>query len=135
MTDQVNGCTSIAQVTVGEAPAPDFLPVIWQPDCHVRTGAVDFGPIDGGKAPFRYSINGGQSYDDEASFESLTPGVYELVVQDAYGCTAVEMREVETPFFPGVTLTALHELELGEFVQLLPVLNLPENNVATWECN
>ncbi len=133
VTDQVNGCTSIAQVTVGEAPAPDFLPVIWQPDCHVGTGAVDFGPIDGGKAPFRYSINGGQSYDDEASFESLTPGVYELVVQDAYGCTAVEMREVETPFFPGVTLTALHELELGEFVQLLPVLNLPENNVTTWE--
>jgi len=133
VTDLVNGCTSIAQVTVGEAPAPDFLPVIWQPDCHLGTGAVDFGPIDGGKAPFRYSINGGQSYQNEASFETLTPGVYELVVQDAYGCTAVEMREVETPFFPKVTLTALSDLELGDSVQLLPVLNLPANNVATWE--
>ena len=133
VTNPVNGCTSTAQVVVEEVQPPQFLPVLWQPDCHILTGAVDFGPVTGGEAPFRYSINGGDSYDSETSFEVLAPGEYELVVQDAYGCTAVETREVEAPFFPQLSLGAIDILALGDSVQLTPVLNLPISNVSSWE--
>jgi gliding motility-associated-like protein len=133
VTNLVNGCTSTAQTTVSEVLPPQFQPVTWQPDCHVTTGAIDFGSVTGGLAPYHYSINGGQTYHTENSFETLSPATYELVVQDNYGCTAIETVEVVAPFLPTVSLDALNILSLGDSIQLTPVLNLPQNNIASWE--
>ncbi|MCC6279599.1 MAG: gliding motility-associated C-terminal domain-containing protein [Saprospiraceae bacterium] len=133
VTNPANGCTSAAQVTVAEVLPPEFTPVIWQPDCHTMTGAVDFGSVIGGKAPFRYSINGGDSYQSGGSFDAMTPGIYELVVEDDYGCTSIETWEIETPFFPELALDAVSLIALGDSVQLIPELNMPENFVASWE--
>ncbi|MCA0238579.1 MAG: gliding motility-associated C-terminal domain-containing protein [Bacteroidetes bacterium] len=133
VTNPLNGCTAIAQTTVSEVQAPDFLPVVFQPDCHLPTGAIDFGPVTGGLAPYRFSLDGGQNYASANSFEALSPGVYELIVQDDYGCTAVETREIIAPFQPSVALEALNVLLLGDSVSLQPVLNLPANNIASWE--
>lgn len=133
VTNPVNGCTSIASVTVGEVFPPEFEPIAWQPDCHVRTGAIDFGAVSAGNAPFQYSINAGQSYQNGTSYESLDPGIYELVVQDNDGCTAVETIEITAPFFPELTIEDLHTLALGESVPLVPVINMPQTSVASWE--
>ena len=133
ITNPLNGCTSSAQTLVGEVPLPEFQSVVFQPDCHLPTGAIDFGSVSGGLAPYRYSLDGGQNYSSDNSFEALSPGIYELIVQDDYGCTAVETREIIAPFQPTVALESLNVLLLGDSVSLQPVLNLPANNIASWE--
>jgi len=132
VTNPANGCTATDNVQVTEIPLPDFDPTLTLPNCHIPTGAIAFGPITGGQAPFRYSINGGQSFGVSPNFSSLQPGPYELVVTDALGCTAAQQAAIAPPFLPTVTLSAGPVLELGDSLQLLPILNLPQNQVAEW---
>lgn len=43
-----------------------------------------------GVAPFTYSINAGQSAQNEPLFNSIPPGTYQIVVTDANGCTLTQ---------------------------------------------
>ncbi|MEQ1745326.1 MAG: gliding motility-associated C-terminal domain-containing protein, partial [Saprospiraceae bacterium] len=132
VTNPQNGCAATASVPVTEIPLPTFAPTLTQPNCHISTGAVAFGPVSGGEAPFRYSVNGGQSFQVSPNFSGLKPGPYDLVVIDALGCITDVMVAIAPPFFPTVTLSVVPALELGDSVQLEPVLNLPANQVADW---
>jgi len=132
VTNPANGCTTTDNVLVSEIPLPDFDPALTQPNCHIPTGAIAFGPVSGGQAPFRYSINGGQSFNVSPNFSSLQPGPYVLVVSDALGCSASMPVAIAPPFLPTVTLSVGPVLELGDSLQLQPLLNLPANQVAEW---
>ncbi|MDF1696586.1 MAG: hypothetical protein P1U56_12170 [Saprospiraceae bacterium] len=47
----------------------------------------------GGVEPYQYSIDGGTSFQDNALFENLPDGIYDIVVSDAADCDV--MQEVE----------------------------------------
>jgi gliding motility-associated-like protein len=132
LTDPSNGCTAVRSVNVVAVEPPLFEPVLWQPTCLEPEGALDFGPVSAGKPPFAYSIDGGQSYSPAGEADGLAPGAYALVLRDAYGCTAAESVEIEAVFLPEVDLPAVLNVALGDVVQFQPVLNFPENEVATW---
>lgn len=132
VTNPANGCTATDNVQVTEIPLPDFDPMLTQPNCHIPTGAIAFGPVTGGQAPFRYSINGGQSFGVSPNFSSLQPGPYDLVVTDALGCTTAQQAAIAPPFLPTVSLAVGPVLELGDSLQLQPILNLPQSQVAEW---
>ncbi len=132
VTNPANGCTATDNVLVTEIPLPTFVPQPTQPNCHIQTGAIAFGAVAGGEAPFRYSINGGQSFQVSPNFSNLQPGPYDLVVSDALGCTAIQPLAISPPFLPTVTLSVGPILELGDSLQLQPILNLPANQVADW---
>ena len=42
--------------------------------------------VNGGTAAYSYSINNGLSWQDEASFDGLAPGVYDLWAKDSHNC-------------------------------------------------
>lgn len=133
VTDPANGCTSTAAVLVTEVPPPAFTPELMQPDCHDSKGAVDLGAVTGGSSPFQYSKDGGQTFQSQPFFNSLSPGNYDLVVRDAFGCTAEASVQLDAPFLPTVSLPEIVSMELGEAVSLEPVLNQSAANIATWQ--
>jgi len=133
VTDPTNGCTATDQTTVTETPPPNFTPTVWQPDCLDPTGAVDFGAVTGGKSPFRYSVDGGQTYRSSPAFDNLKIGTYFLVVQDAYGCEANGTVDLQLPFTPTVTLPASTLIELGDSVLLVPELNQAFADISKWQ--
>ncbi|MBX2891529.1 MAG: gliding motility-associated C-terminal domain-containing protein [Saprospiraceae bacterium] len=133
VTNPSNGCTSADEVAVVEVPLPTFAPELLQPDCHNTKGAVDFGSVAGGKAPFSYSNDGGQTFSAYSYLANLSPGLYDLVVRDAYGCTAESSVQIDLPFEPTVALPPHIQVELGEVVQLEPVLNQSVSNIVSWE--
>ncbi|NEN24338.1 hypothetical protein G3O08_12565 [Cryomorpha ignava] len=83
--DEDGACAQTIPVflTVGKVPRPRNLQLI-PSTCPANTGKIIFGDMDG-KTPFQYSVNG--ETKTNATFENLAPGIYELSVQDALGCT------------------------------------------------
>ncbi len=132
VTNLVNSCTSTATTVVTEIGLPTFAPTLWQPNCLTPTGAIDFGPISGGAAPFHYSINGGQTFGTDADMEGIKPGNYTLLVSDKFGCTDSQEIEIQVPFLPTVTLASISALELGDSIVLQPMLNQPASKIVTW---
>jgi len=132
VTDLDNGCTASDAVTVTEIPLPAFEPALTQPDCHQPKGTISFGPVSGGTAPFRYSFNGGQSFSGISVSGNLAPGTYELIVQDAEGCTATAEALVLPPFFPSVTLPEFYLIPQGDSIQILPLTTPPAAGLADW---
>jgi len=133
VTDPANGCTSTDATIVTEVLPPTFKPTVWQPDCLDPTGAVDFGPVTSGKAPFQYSVDGGNTYRNSPNFDNLKISTYYLRVRDAYGCEADVTVDLQLPFTPTVTLPALTIIELGDSILLQPELNQPAANIVQWQ--
>lgn len=133
VTNSANGCTSTDEVAVTKILPPSFEPELLQPDCHETKGAVDFGAITNGKSPFKYSTNGGQIFVNQSFVSNLPPNSYDLVVSDAYGCTADTSIEIEEPFIPTVSLPDVVKIEMGEVVYLQPTINQLFSNIVTWE--
>jgi subtilisin-like proprotein convertase family protein len=48
----------------------------------------------GGTAPYQYSIDGGASYSSTSAYESLPNGTYQLAIQDANGCIALDIVSI-----------------------------------------
>ncbi|MCC7246131.1 MAG: gliding motility-associated C-terminal domain-containing protein [Saprospiraceae bacterium] len=132
VTNPANGCTAMDNVAVISVPAPEFDPALVQPDCHALSGSIDFGVQAGGQAPFTFSIDGGQTFGNQALIEDLLPGLYTLVVQDAFGCSASETVSIEPPLIPSLSIAALDLLDLGDSVLLQPVTNILSGLVNSW---
>ncbi len=71
------------------------LNVINESEAGANNGAI-FIDASNGVGPFQYSIDGGQTFVDNPSFLNLIGGEYELLVQDALGCTYEETVLVGT---------------------------------------
>jgi hypothetical protein len=67
----------------------------------------------GGNPPFQYSIDGGQTFQDEGTFEGLGTGDYTIVVIDAIGCT--KEIDVTVDF-----VSNSNDLVFGQIIELFP---------------
>ncbi|KAF2514126.1 hypothetical protein EYY60_05080, partial [Flavobacterium zhairuonense] len=84
-------CTDPAQVITINSPASELTAsggVAELAGCRLggTGGRLRFTNVSGGTAPYKYSFNGGQSFDD-LPYADVTDGTYVLVVKDANGCT------------------------------------------------
>ncbi len=52
--------------------------------------------VNNGTAPFMYSIDGGNTFQEEMVFNNLTGGIYDIVVMDANDCDVEGEAEVQT---------------------------------------
>ncbi len=76
------GDTLVGQVVIGQ---PELITV----DIISTTdGRSIFLEVQGGTPPYRYSLNGGDSYLDINAFSDLDIGVYEIIVRDENGCVS-----------------------------------------------
>ena len=88
VTDTENGCTSQQIVEVeNDGEEIETALIITEPSvCFGEdNGLIVFSEVIGGTAPFNYSI-GEEVLTPQNAFFNLTPGVYELMIEDALGC-------------------------------------------------
>jgi hypothetical protein len=118
------GCKESDSVVVDrETDVPTgFDYTLEKPGCKDNDGNITFGQINGGYGPFLYSIDGGDSFVSNLDFSSITPGVYELMIQDVNGCEFTRTLTVPQAPDPGVDVTPILDLILGDSVSLQALL-------------
>jgi gliding motility-associated-like protein len=114
VTSQRNGCTISADITTTQALLLGFDFEQRNPTCRVPLGRVELAGIQGGTSPFLFAVDG-EPFVATPFADSLAPGRYPLVVQDANGC------EVSSE----VTIPGPPELDL--FVDPRAVITLGES--------
>ncbi len=96
VTNKETGCTSSDQVTIDVSTDRPVAEV-------ESTNITCFGDADGtitvinmtgGTTPYEYSNNGGATFQSSPIFTNLSPGSYQMVLQDAGGCV-IELGTVE----------------------------------------
>lgn len=102
VTSEANGCVTVADVELVQNLLLGFNADRTVPGCTVPFGSIEFTDVDGGTQPIIYSIDGGLSFSSETLTDSLQPGRYDLVIQDANGCEL--MDEIDIPFPPELDL-------------------------------
>lgn len=133
VTDLGNGCTDIDNVVVtSDGPTAEPLPT--QPACFGDLGAIIIADVTGGVTPYRYSIDGGDTYGSQTVHTNLEPGVYEIVVQDANGCDHHRDVVIHQPNLFDIEVESLVQMNLGESYQIQTLVNVPVSEIdqVTW---
>jgi hypothetical protein len=116
VTSTVNGCTTTNQILVSrESNVPmGVLFDIHQPLCNGTPGLLNVKQVNGGVGPFSYSVDGGKSFFTFQEFGNLSPGNFDLVVQDINGCEITQPITVIPPLYPVVNMPPQFSIELGD---------------------
>ena len=92
-----NGCTATDTINLVDSAPPTASIAMTSDYCYDPVnGATLEVTASGGVTPYEYSINGG-SFGSSNIFSSLTPGSYDIIVRDAYGCTVALPTETIAP--------------------------------------
>lgn len=112
-----NGCTLVSSETI-VAPDPLRADLSYEAlTCHdSRDGRINIEPM-GGKAPYRYSMNG-VDYDGSPVRIALTAGDYDIHLVDANGCTWNNSINIPNPPALEVNPGDALRMELGDSLQL-----------------
>ncbi len=132
ITNTVTGCTETDNVLVTENVLQTFDFETTDPTCLNPSGVLQFTDIQGGTAPFSYSING-QGFSSETIYTNLSPGVYDIVVQDANDCKLSDVAYLSEPPEFLVSLETQVLIELGESYQINTLTTLPASEIASVE--
>ena len=124
VTNTLTGCTQTDDVEVlVETNIPTDLAVdLVKPTCHDNDGVITFGTVTGGIGPYVYSINGGQTFTPALDFGQITPGTYDLWIQDANGCEYHESLIVPQAPDPNISIDPSFKIILGDSLTLHAVL-------------
>lgn len=131
--DAENGCTSIDEVTVIEDPD---VPVgadldISPPPCFGEDeGRIIIGNVNGGLAPYTYSLDGMNFYPSNEYYE-LNAGSYHLFIQDAKGCEWDSVLFLPDALPLVVDLGEEQTINLGDEILLSAIINRPVDSI-TW---
>ncbi|MEL7220754.1 MAG: gliding motility-associated C-terminal domain-containing protein [Bacteroidota bacterium] len=88
-----------------------------------NSGSISLETIESGTPPYLYSIDGGNSFQVNNIFNTLSSGTYELVVQDANGCEAQESTSITQESGVSVNLPEQITATWGESITLQPIIN------------
>jgi gliding motility-associated-like protein len=101
IVEDANGCQAAGTVTLTD-PAPiTFTTTAVQPGCAASNGSITIS-ASGGTTPYQYSDDNGVTFQAGNSFTGLAAGTYNLVVQDANGCTASGVEVLTNPSAPTI---------------------------------
>ncbi len=101
-----NGCKSSTLVVIENTDGPQVSTQISDAVCGNSTGTAQV-IVTGGAAPYRYSINGGISYQNSSLFAGLAPGQYVFSVQDNTGCVNSAIARITSSALPQITAIPL----------------------------
>jgi gliding motility-associated-like protein len=124
VTNNNTGCKKSDDVEVyKETNIPtDFVFELERPSCKDNDGMIMFREVDGGVGPYLYSINDGKSFVSQIEFQNITPGTYNLWIQDANGCEFHKKLVVPPAPDPAISIDPEFNIQLGDSLQLKAVL-------------
>ena len=99
--DRINGCenTDTAWVQYDENVLRSVDVNVKQPACDGSLdGSITIDSIQGGTAPFEFSINGGTNFQSSPIFGNLQPNNYIVVVRSSNNCEVREEVVLTEPF-------------------------------------
>lgn len=97
-TQDSNGCLVSASFAVNDPDSVLYNPVITDLLCFQdNSGAIDFTNVTGGDGTYQYSIDGGATFQGATTFTGLAAGTYDLLVQDATGCSGNMQVTINEP--------------------------------------
>lgn len=133
VTNLQNGCTATDAVVVLEnTEYPSGMDILTDPPgCDGQTGRIRIDTVLGGTGPYLYSIDGGKTFLTTNIFDDLSPGLYQLTVQDMHGCEYSDAVYLPPPVIPAINLGADIALEFGDSVKLTALFNIPPYTVDT----
>ncbi|MEX1132542.1 MAG: hypothetical protein WEC15_04890, partial [Flavobacteriales bacterium] len=101
-----NGCSTLAQASVGGTPAVQASGVVTDNLCNGDTqGTIDLD-VGSGTAPYQYLWSNGSTTADQ---DGLSAGIYSVTVSDANGCsTTLEFEVKETSIIRIDTILSSH---------------------------
>lgn len=120
--DNGNGIPQTFAQTIDEPTAISYTTTSVNGNCGGSVGKITVSSISGGKAPYKVTIQGGETSIDEteidipiggsATFDNLSQGIgadeYQITVEDDNGCAKGDAKEVFSPATPlSVTLTPI----------------------------
>lgn len=115
VTDQ-NGCQDADQIFI-DAPAPiTFTPMTTDLTCFgSNDGSVLFTNVIGGTAPYEYSFDAGNNFDNTTSINNSGQGYFELMIADANGClSSIIQASINEPAQFLVSAATLNEFCLND---------------------
>ena len=128
-----NGCETIDSITMVEEPQSlvDVTLVAQDPNCiGFSDGNIRVTDIEGGFAPYAYSMDGGDLQIDSL-FDNLSAGNYSIEVFDSIGCTL----EMDIDLLDGLDFEAIAKSDtliiVGDTIDLLATFNVPDAEIAT----
>lgn len=88
-------------------------------NCEFATNGSIIFDLVATEDPYLFSIDGGQTFQDEAQFNDLANGTYQLIVEDANGCLSpMQTITIENRSDLELILPENYQLRLGDSLQL-----------------
>ena len=98
VVQDANGCTASGSINISDAPGPHIDNVA---SVDINCNGANSGSVtitaSNGTTPLQYSIDNGITYQSGNVFSNLSPGSYNIVVQDANGCTTTGTANITEP--------------------------------------
>jgi gliding motility-associated-like protein len=126
-----NGCSSTTSVFLDEnIDAPNAVSAtVIEPNCYGECNAGFFiTDVTGGTEPYLYSLDG-LFYTTADSFSFLCAGVYNLTVQDIFGCTGQQEIIINQPEQVAIELGRDTIVLLGSDYTLTAIPNIDESEI------
>ena len=129
VTNTENGCIDTDEVIISETiPTADisFIP----PPCFDDPASISIDSVQEGVMPYVYSIDGGDSFNTQASFSNLDAGEYNVVIQDVNGCEYEELIIIEQ--VDEVVIATVRREEnilLGDSIQIFTETNVLDDDI------
>ena len=122
LTDNL-GCEEVQNFELLEPSLVEANMLFSNPNCNgLETGTVEIISTDGGVGPYSYSVNGSQ-FSEQLVFGQLAPGLIEVAVRDANGCSVMESQELVAPEIPEIVGETAYEVALGCDTELFATIN------------
>jgi gliding motility-associated-like protein len=130
VTNPDNGCTDSEDVVI-DPEAPVAVLDVKQPPCFGDKGAIIVKSVSGGKPPVKYSLDNGQKFTTSNQFLNLLPGIYNLLVVDAVGCSTSAQTEIiaAKPF--EITLDPQVKIKLGDTILINTQISALPGDIKT----
>ena len=99
LVEDVNGCQMQESVTLISAGAPTLNIISMPATCGSTDGMIEI-TATGGTPDYQYSVDNGNTFQNDNTFTNLAAGTYEVLVEDALGCQTTEQIEISATMGP-----------------------------------
>jgi len=130
ITSTMNGCTKEQSLKVEENVPRAAQVEKADPPCPNETGSINIMNVEGGIGPYRYSINGGNSYQDNQAFDRIPAGNYTISIMDNNGCELQDRVNIVAPAEIVLDIDPELAIKLGDSTTIRTYTNIPPNQIA-----